>query len=177
MERPKRGGSKGKPSISRILVVLILVVIIAPIIASFLFLYYLPSNDVEVTVYRSYPLTEQEGSEVSYIELKVNVTNNGIISHYVYLTGEVVFNSQPDEVYTETSRSNGPIDPGATWREVRIYVDVPDEIVLDPYDASCSITLPSPVNEYNIGWIVPGALLWLVTLAFLSVTLVRIRRR
>jgi hypothetical protein len=177
VERPKRGGSKGKPSISRLLIVLILVVIIAPIIASFLFLYYLPSNDVEVTVYRSYPLTEEAGMELSYIVIRVNVTNNGIISHYVGLTGKVVFNSQPDEVYTYTSISYLPIDPGETLKGVRIYVDVPDEIVLDSYDASCSITLPSPVNEYNIGWIVPGALLWLVTLAFLSVTLVRSRRR
>ncbi|NYT12280.1 MAG: hypothetical protein GKC03_07010, partial [Methanomassiliicoccales archaeon] len=61
MERSKRGGSKAKPSISRLLIVLILIIIIAPIIASFLFLYYLPLNDVEVTADESYPLTEQEG--------------------------------------------------------------------------------------------------------------------
>lgn len=177
MERPNHGGSKGNPSRSRLLIILILIVILAPIIASFVFLYYLPLNDVDVTLDRSYRLTEEMGMEVSYIVLKVNVTNNGIISHYVYLTGNIVFGSQPDTVYTEISRSNPPIDPGATWQGVRIYVDVPDEIVHDPYEVSCSITLPSPVHQYNIGWIVPAVLLWLVVLAFLSVSLVRSRRR
>jgi len=131
---------------------------------------------VEVIVDRTYRVTEEMGMEVSYIVLNVNVTNNGIISHYVYLTESIALSSQPDMVFIETSRVS-PIDPGATWQGVRIYVDVPDETIQDPYEASCSITLPPLSNEYNMGFIVPATVVWLEGLAALSTSLVRSRRK
>jgi len=170
--------STNRPSKVRLLILILVLLIFIPIILS-IFLYYLPLNDVEVTVDKTYRITEWGGSEHSLIGFSVNVTNIGSISHYFYLTGKVVFSTEPDMVFTETSRSNPPIDPGEMWSRVHIYVPVPDELLQDSYDASCSVTLPSFADYigHNAGWMVPAIIVWLVLIAAISTSLLRSRRK
>ncbi len=176
MEAGEDKESINRPSRVKLLTLLILILLIlTPIILS-VYLYYLPLNDVEVIVYDTSRNTDPISNE-SYILLKMSVTNKGSISHYVYLTGSVVFSTEPDVVYTETSRSNLPIDPGATYPVIRVRVPVPVEVLQDPYEASCSVTLPPPVNKYDIGLIVPATIVWLVGITAVSTSLVMSRRK
>jgi len=105
----------------------------------------------------------------------VSVTNKGIMSHYVYLTGDVVFSTEPDTVYSTTSGSNPSLDPGATYPIIRVRVPVAEEVSHDPYEASCSVTLPPALNKYNTDGIMIFTVVWLVVIVAVSISLVRSR--
>jgi hypothetical protein len=169
VEAGNGGKSPNRPSRVKLLTLIFVFLTLAIIILS-AFLYYLPLNDIEVAVDRTYRYTEY-GHD--YIALKVNLTNKGSISHYVYLTGRVVFNSQPDTVFTET-KGWGQIPPG-DWHPdlIPIRVQVPNETFQTPYEASCSVTLPPLVNEYSQPWILLPGVVWLVALAAVLTSLVR----
>lgn len=173
MEAGNGGKSPNRPSRVKLLTLVFIFLTLAIIILSVL-LYYLPLNDVEVKVDRTYRYTEY-GHD--YIALKVNYTNKGSISHFVYYTGRVVFDSQPDTVFTETVRW-GQIPPSDWHPElIPIRVQVPNELSQTPYEASCSVTLPPFVNEYTTSWILLLGVVWLVALAAVLTSLVRSRRQ
>jgi hypothetical protein len=176
MEVGNGGKSPNRPSRVKLLIPLVFVFLTLAIIILSVFLYYLPLNDVEVTVDATHRLPYPDINQ-SYIGFTVNVTNKGSISHYVYLTGEVVFSSQPDMVFTGIDRSEPPIDPGATYRQIHLYVLVPNEIFQNPYEASCSVTLPPLVNPYSTAWIIIPTVVWLVGLAAVLTSLARSRRQ
>jgi hypothetical protein len=169
METDSEGKSRNRTSRAK-LVALIFVFLTLAIIILSVFLYYLPLNDVEVKVDRTYRYTEY-GHD--YIAIKVNYANKGSMSHYVYFTGRVVFSLQPDNVFTGTS-SWGQIPPGDWPTElIPIRVQVPNELSQTPYEASCSVTLPPFVNEYTTSWILLLGVVWLVGLAAVITSLVR----
>jgi hypothetical protein len=174
MEEGNGEASTNRRSRVRLLTLILILLILVPIILS-VFFYYLPLNDVEVTVDKTFRDRYDEGN--CAIGFRLNVTNNGIISHYIGLTVKVIFDSQPDMVFTRTTFSYGPIDASETWRGFHVLVAVPDEVFQDPYEASCSVTLAPLVNQYNRGLIVLFAVVWLVGLAAVSTSLVRSRRK
>jgi hypothetical protein len=176
MEAGNGRKSPNRPSRVKLLIPLLFVFLTLAIIILSVFLYYLPLNDVEVTVVDTYRLPYPDINQ-SYIGFTVSVTNKGSISHYVYLTGRVVFNSQPDMVFTGIYRHTPPIDAGATYRQIWLNVLVPNEIFQNPYEASCSVTLPPLVNGYSTVWIVPPTVAWLVGLAAVLTSLARSRRQ
>jgi hypothetical protein len=97
METGNGGKSTNRTSRVKLLTVIFIILVLAPVILS-AYLYYLPLNDIEVRVDRTYHVTEDGHN---YIGLLMNVTNKGGISHMVQFTGRVVFNSQPDTVFTQ----------------------------------------------------------------------------
>ena len=173
MEAGNGGKSTNRTSKVKLLTVVFIILVLAPIILS-AYLYYLPLKDVEVKVDHSY-WTREDGHD--YIALKLNVTNKGIISHTVRFTVRVVFVSQPDMVFTQ-STSWWEISPSDWHLEFfAIYVHVPNELSLTPYEASISFTLIPFFNEYSAPWIVSPGVVWLVALAAVLTSLVRNRRQ
>lgn len=165
---------RGKASF-KIQILILIILIIVPIALSVI-LYYLPLNDVEVNMngsYRNYDSTYNN----SEVVLLVSAANKGSISHYVHLTGTVVFGSEPDTAFTYTYSAIGPIDAGSTSGEVRVRVPVTNELLQDPYEASCSVTLPSAVNQYNMGLIMIASVIWLLGIAAVSTSIVRNRMK
>jgi uncharacterized protein (DUF58 family) len=170
METGNGGKSANRTSRARLLTLVFVFLTFAIIILS-ASLYYLPLNDIEVAVDRTYRFTEY-GDD--YIALEVNVTNKGSISHYVRLTGRVVFNSQPDMVFTSRNPLSSTFPPGEGGPVgFPIYVQVPNETYQTPYEASCSVTLPPLMNEYSQPWILLPGVVWLVGLAAVLTSLVR----
>lgn len=171
MEARNNEETTNRRSKAKLVTLLILVLLIlVPTILS-VNLYYLPLNDVEATIdatYRNFELSSDPASNYSEIVLLENVTNKGIISHYVYLVGSVVFNTQPDTVFTYKYESLSPIDSGQAIPNVRVRVPVPYEFSQDSYEASCSVVLPPLVNEYSTGFIVLAIAVWLVGFAAVS---------
>ena len=173
VESGNSGASTNRPTRVKLLILILALLIVIPIALSVLF-YYLPLNDVEATVYHTSPETE---GDWSYILLKVNVTNKGIISHYVYLYATVEFSTEPGMIYTKTHSSLGPINAGSTYPIVRVRVPVPSELLQDPYEASCSVTLPPLVNQYSSAFIVFTTVFWLIGVAAVSTSIVRSWRK
>lgn len=168
MEAGNGGKSTNRTSKVKLLTVVFIILVLAPIILS-AYLYYLPLKDVEVKVDHSY-WTREDGHD--YIALKLNVTNKGIISHTVQFTGRVVFNSQPDTVFTQTT-SWSEIFPSDWHTEYPIYVTVPNELSETPYEASISFTPIPFYNQYSAPWILLPGVVWLVGLAAVLASLVR----
>jgi hypothetical protein len=175
MEAGNSGKSPNRPSRIGLLTLVFVFLTLAIVILS-VFLYYLPLNDVEVTVDSTYRLPHPDINK-SYIGFTVSVTNRGSIPHYVYLIAKVVFDSQPDMVFTGIIHSTPSIDPRATYHQIWLNVLVPNEIFQTPYEASCSVTLPPLVNEYSTPWILLPGVVWLVGLAAVLTSLVRSRRQ
>lgn len=169
MEAGNGGKSTSRTSRVKLLTLIFIILVLAPIILS-AYLYYLPLKDIEVRVDSTY-----QGSEWGhdYISLRMNVTNKGSLSHVVQITGRVVFNSQPDMVFT--GRTNlweiFPIDWHDPGIPIRVYV--PNELSQTPYEASCSVTLLPFVNQFSTPWIVLPGVVWLVALAAVLTSLVR----
>jgi hypothetical protein len=168
-------GGKSTNRTSRVkLLALVFVFLTLVFIILSVYAYYLPLKDIEVRVISTY-----QGSEWGhdYISLRLNVTNKGSLSHMVHLTGKIIFNSQPDMVFT--GRTNLWEIPPMDWHDpgFPIYVYVPNELFQTPYEASCSVTLLPFVNEYSTPWIVLPGVVWLVGLAAVAISLVRSRRQ
>lgn len=173
VETGNRGKSTNLTSRVRLLTLIFVFLTLAPIVLS-VYLYYLPLNDIEVKVEETHWGTE---AGYDYIALRLNVTNKGSISHIVHFTCRVVFNSQPDKVFTQITRW-GEIYP-SDWHLLfpPTFVFVPHELFHIPYEASCSVTLIPFVNQFSINWIVLPGVVWLIVLAAVLTSLVRSRRQ
>jgi hypothetical protein len=132
---------------------LIFVLLTLAIIVLSGYIYYLPLKDIEVRVEETHWGTEA-GDE--YLALRLNVTNKGIITHTVRLIAGVVFDSEPNIVFTQLTY-HWEIPP-SDWHLLRpsTLVFVPGELFETPYEASCSVTLVPFVNEDSKPWIVLG---------------------
>jgi len=179
-EEERMEPGEGEESINRssrvkLLTLLILILLILTPIILFAYFHYLPLNDIEAKVdhtYRNY----EEKYNYSEVVLLINFTNSGAISHGFFLTGSVMFNTEPNTTFTNRIRMH-PLDAGKTLSNVRNRVPVPNELLQDDYNTSISIGLLPFFNKYTTDGIVFFTLVWLLVIAAVSTSLVRSWRK
>jgi len=176
---PARNGGKSRSRILRsrlfpavVFVVLTAVILVLSLSLYLLFFEVLPRNDVKISSYYSYESSQILGEP--HIWFLVNLTNKGVVRHGFIVTCEVIFDSRPNEVFSQKHWTHlGP--KTQDWRQ--IAVNAPEDIVNSSYSAFCHVS-PSPFywGKWE-GLIVPAVVAWTVGLAAVLTSIVRSSRR